>query len=149
MIGTTINLIVSLLFIIGLMYLVMLGIKFIYVKASIPLKTEGVVKVLAKENIDAKKAVYVIEFADRILLLGAGGEGLNVLAEIKDEETMEKVKSSADEYISRYRSKSRADFSKELKATYIKQGKKAVDSGNKTLKKVMDKLKKSDENENR
>ena len=107
------------------------------------------VKVLAKETIDAKRAVYVVEFADRILLLGAGGESLNVLAEIKDEETMEKVKSSADEYISRYRSKSRINFSDELKATYIKQGKKTLESGNKTLKKVMDKFKKSDENENK
>ncbi|HDT15760.1 MAG TPA: hypothetical protein ENN55_06075, partial [Firmicutes bacterium] len=34
-IGTTINLIGSLILIIGLMYLMMLGIKFIYVKASI------------------------------------------------------------------------------------------------------------------
>lgn len=141
-VGTTINLILALLFVIGLSYLLMAGLKYFYVKASIPLKSEGVIKILAKEQLDKNKAVYVLEFADRVLVLASAGENSLVpVTEIKDAETIEKIKASADEYVSKYRKKGENKFADEMKATYARQGKKIVDSGNQTVKNLIEKLK--------
>ena len=58
---TIIKLVISLLFVIGLIYVLMIALKFFYVRASIPLRSEGVVKILAKEYLEDKKSVYVVE----------------------------------------------------------------------------------------
>jgi len=144
---TTINLIVSLLFVIGLIYIFMVLLKFFYVKAAIPLKAEGIIKILAKEHIDSKKIMYVVEFAGRVLLLGSAGENLTLLAEITDKEAVEEVKNKADEYIAKYRMKNESKFSEELKSSYLKQGKKIVNSGNDAIKNMIKKLKKSGKDE--
>ena len=101
--GTTINLLVSLLLVIGLIYLVMAALKYFYVRASIPMKSEGVVKVLAREHIDSKKMMYVVEFGDRVVLIGSAGENLSLLSEVSDPEEAKRIKEKADEYISKYR----------------------------------------------
>jgi len=119
----------------------MTAIKYFYVRASIPMKSEGVIKVIAKEYLDSKKAVYAIEFGDRIILAGGGTDTLSFLAEIKDPETVTKIKESADEYISKYRIKEEAKFSEEMKSAYLKQGKQALEGGNKALQKFMERLK--------
>lgn len=139
---TILRLFVSLLVVIGLIWLLAVGAKFLYVRASIPLKSEGVLKILAKEYIDTQKAVYFIETADRILIVGSAGNSLNTLAEITDKETIEKVRQQADEYIAKYRLKSEAKFADELKAGYVKQGRKLVDAGNEAVKNIMDKFRK-------
>ena len=56
-IGTTINLILALLFVIGLSYLLMAGLKYFYFKASIPLKSEGIIKILARHLIKIKRCM--------------------------------------------------------------------------------------------
>lgn len=141
-IGTTINLILALLFVIGLSYLLMAGLKYFYFKASIPLKSEGIIKILAKEHLDKNKTVYVLEFADRVLVLASGGDNNIVpVTEIKDAETVEKIKLSADEYISKYRKQGENKFADEMKATYARQGKKIIDSGNTAVKNFIDRLK--------
>jgi flagellar biogenesis protein FliO len=137
---TILRLFISLLGILGLFYLLAVIGKRFYLRASIPLKSEGVLKILAKEYIDTKTAVYFIEAADRILILGSTGNNLNTLAEITDKDTIEKVRLQSDEYIAKYRMKSETKFSDELKAGYAKQGKKLVDAGNQAVKNIMEKF---------
>lgn len=141
-VGTSVNLLVSLLFVIGIIYIVMIALKFFYVRASFPLKSEGVLKVLAREYIDTKKIIYFVETADRILILGSAGESISTLSEITDKDAIEKIKLQADEYIAKYRMKSETKFADELKAGYVKQGKKLVDAGNTAVKNIMEKFRK-------
>jgi flagellar biogenesis protein FliO len=141
-IGSTLYILAVFLFVIGIFYLVMIALKFFYVRASIPLKSEGVLKVLAREYIDTKKVIYFVEAADRVLLLGSAGDNISTLAEITDKDTIEKIKLQADEYISKYRIKTETKFADELKAGYVKQGKKLVDAGNEAVKNIMEKFRK-------
>jgi flagellar biogenesis protein FliO len=141
-ISTAINLLVSLLFVIGVIYLVMIALKYFYVRAAIPIKSEGVLRVLAREYIDTKKVIYIVELADRVLILGSGGDSLTTLSEITDKESIEKIKQQADEYISKYRMQSETKFAEELKSSYVKQGRKLVDAGNQAVKNIMDKFRK-------
>lgn len=143
--STTINLLISLLFIIGLIYLVTAGLKFFYVKASIPMKSENVVNVIAREYIDSKTIMYVVEFAGKVLLLGNAGQHLNLLTEITDKETIEKLKLQADEYVSKYKIKAENRFDQQLKSSYLQQGKKLVNNGNVMIKGIMEKFNKKDE----
>ena len=141
---TILTLIASLLFVIGLIYVFMIILKFFYIRASIPMKAEGVVRVLAKEHLDNKKTMYVVEFGDRIILVGSGGESISALSEVTDENERAKIKDRADEYIAKYRLKNESKFSQELKSTYLKQGKSLLKTGNRTIKNMMDKLKNKD-----
>ena len=140
---TLFKLIISLLFVIGLIYVLMIALKFFYVRASIPLRSEGVVKILAKEYLEDKKSVYVLEFGGRVLLIGATPESLTPIAEVTDSKEIEDIKSKADEYISKYRMKNEAKFSEELKGAYLKQGRQILESGNKTIRNLIEKIKKS------
>jgi flagellar biogenesis protein FliO len=140
--GTVLRLFISLLFVIGVIYLVMIALKYFYVRASMPLKSEGVLKILAREYIDTKKVIYFVEAADRVLLLGSAGDNICTLAEITDKDTIEKIKLQADEYIAKYRLKGETKFAEELKAGYVKQGKKLVDVGNQAVKNIIEKFRK-------
>lgn len=144
-VSTTINLLVSLLFIIGLIYLVAAGLKFFYVKASIPMKSENVVNVIAREYVDSKTIMYVVEFAGKVLLLGNAGASLNVLTEITDKEAIDKLKQQADEYVSKYKLKAENRFDQQLKSSYLQQGKKLVNNGNDMIKGIMEKFVKKDD----
>lgn len=141
---TIITMLASLLFIIGLIYLVSFGLKFFYVRASIPLKNESMIKVLAKEYLDSKNIIYIVEFDERILVLSSSGEHLNKLVEVTEKESVDRIRSNADEYISRYRLKNENKFDQQLKASYLAQGKKIVSSGNEMIKGLADKFKKKD-----
>jgi len=144
LLSTTINLIISLLFVIGIIYLVMIALKVFYVRAAIPLKSEGIVKIIAKEYIDTKKTVYLIEVAERVLILGGTDDNISLLSEITDKDAIEKIKQGASEYLAKYQIKADAKFADELKDAYAKQGKKLVDGGNDIISRIKDKLKKGD-----
>lgn len=144
--GATISLLVSLIVVIGFIYLVMVALKIFYVRASIPLRSQGVVKVIAKEYIDTKKSVFIVEIAGRLLVLGSTDTSLNVLSEITDKDAIEQLKKDADEYISKYQIKAEGKFADELKNAYVKQGKKLVDSGNNIVNSIKNKFKKGGEN---
>jgi len=144
--GTIIQLILWLLFVIGLIYVAILGLKFLYVKASIPFRTTGIIRVIAKEYLDNKSVLYVIEFANKILLLGNSGGTINNITEISDNEVINQIKENAQEYITKYRLKNESKFSQELKNSYFQQGQKIVDVGNKAVKDLLNKFKKSDKN---
>lgn len=133
------------LFIIGLIYLLAIGLKFFYVKASIPMKSENVVTVIAREYVDSKTIMYVVEFAGKVLLLGNAGSSLNVLTEITDKEAIDKLKQQADEYVSKYKLKAENRFDQQLKSSYLQQGKKLVNNGNDMVKGIMDKFVKKDD----
>jgi flagellar biogenesis protein FliO len=141
---TIITMLASLLFIIGLIYLVSFGLKFFYVRASIPMKNENMIRVLAKEYLDSKNIIYIVEFDERIMLLSSAGDNLNKLIEITDKESVDRIRSNADEYISRYRLKNENKFDEQLKASYLAQGKKIVTSGNEMIKGLADKFKKKE-----
>lgn len=142
LLGTTVRLLVSLVVVIIVIYLAMHALRYFYVRASTPLRSEGVLKILAKEYIDTKTAVFFLETADRILIVGSTGTSLNTLSEITDPAVIEKVRNQADEYVSKYRLKTETKFADELKASYVKQGKKLVDAGNEAVKNIMDKFRK-------
>jgi|GEM_PF-1175939 flagellar biogenesis protein FliO len=143
--STLVSLIISLLIIILLIYIVMKAVKYFYVKASIPHRSENVVTVLAKEYLDNKSILYVIEFAGKIILVGAAsGAALSAITEITDPEAITKVREQSDEYLAKYRLKADSKFDEELKSNYLKQGKKLVDSGNQVVKDIMGKFKKKD-----
>ncbi len=137
------QLLMSLFIVLVLFYIAAKLFRYFYIKATIPIKSEGVMKVLARDYIDTNKTIYVVEIADRVIIIGSGGkEHMETLAEITDREAIEKLKQQADEYISRYRLKNETKFDEELKSSYIKQGKKLVDAGNQAIKNIMDKFRK-------
>jgi len=49
---------------------------------GIPVSTPGAVKVLAVTHLDARRTVYLLEVGERILIVGAGGESMSLLADI-------------------------------------------------------------------
>ena len=141
-ISTSVNLLISLLFIIGLIYLTIIALKYFYNKSMFLFKNQGIIKILAKEYIDSKKIIYLVDVANKILVIGSGNNELVLLSEITDKETVENIRQQADEYISKYNLKKETKFSDNLKSTYVKQGKKLINTGNETVKKIMDKIRK-------
>ncbi len=49
---------------------------------GLPLGAAGPVRVLATQHLDARTAVYLLEVGERLLVVGAGGGALSLLAEI-------------------------------------------------------------------
>jgi len=141
-VSTSLNLLISLLFIIGLIYLTIIAIKYFYSKSMFLFKNQEIIKVIAKEYIDTKKIIYLVDVANKILIIGSGDNELVLLSEITEKETVENIRQQADEYISKYNLKKESNFSDNLKSTYIKQGKKLIDTGNETIKKIMEKIRK-------
>lgn len=141
-VSTSVNLLISLLFIIGLIYLTVIALKYFYSKSMVFFKTQGIIKVIGKEYIDSKKVIYLVDVVNKILIIGSGNNELVLLSEINDKETIENIRQQADEYISKYRLKKEIKFSDNLKSTYVKQGKKLINTGNEVVKKIMDKIRK-------
>ena len=137
-----INLLLSLLFVIGLIFLVSVGLKYFYVRASVSFTNAGVVKILTKEFLDSKNSLYLIEFGGKVVLLGVSPDRINSLSEISDPEQVKEIREKADEFISKYKLTKKNDFSTELKNSYLKQGQKIVSSGTQVIKKMVDKIKK-------
>ena len=141
-VSTAINLLLSLLFVIGLIFLVSVGLKYFYVRASVSFTNAGVVKILTKEFLDSKNSLYLIEFGGKVVLLGVSPDRINSLSEISDPEQVKEIREKADEFISKYKLTKKNDFSTELKNSYLKQGQKIVSSGTQVVKKIVDKMKK-------
>jgi flagellar biogenesis protein FliO len=49
---------------------------------GLPLGAAGPIQVLATQHLDARSAVYLLEIGERLLVVGAGGGALSLLAEI-------------------------------------------------------------------
>lgn len=143
--SSIINFLLSLIFVIGLIYIMMLALKFFYIKTSIPLTRQGAIKILAREYIEAKKSLFIIEFGNKILLLGVTEDNINTLAEITDTETINRIKENVDEFIVKTKLKNEMKFSEQLKKNYINQTKNLIDKGNEIVKKIKDKFSKGHE----
>lgn len=141
-VSTSINLLISLLFIIGLIYLTIITLKYFYSRSMVLFKNQGIIKVIGKEYLDSKKIIYLVDVINKILIIGSGNNELVLLSEITDKETIENIRQHADEYIAKYRLKRDIQFSDNLKLTYIKQGKKLINKGNEAVKKIINKLRK-------
>lgn len=143
--GSIVNFILSLLFVIGLIYIMMLALKFFYIKASIPLTRQGAIKILAREFIEPKKSLYLVEFGGKILLLGVTDDNISKITEITDNETINKIKEDVDEFVLKAKLKNEKKFSEQLKKNYIIQTKNLVDKGNEIVKKIKEKFSKGNE----
>ncbi|MBP7792970.1 MAG: flagellar biosynthetic protein FliO [Candidatus Goldbacteria bacterium] len=141
-VSTTINILLSLLLIIGLIYLTIIILKYFYSKSKFVFKNNGIIKIITKEHIDSKKIIYLVDVVNKILIVGAGNNELVLLSEIADKETIENIRQQANEYVSKQHLKNEIKFSDNLKSTYIKQGKKLVNNGNETVKNIINKLRK-------
>jgi flagellar biogenesis protein FliO len=141
-VSTIINILLSLLLIIGLIYLTIIILKYFYNKSKFVFKNQGIIKIIAKEHIDSKKIIYLVDAANKILIVGAGNNELVLLSEITDKETIENIRQQTDEYVSKQRLKNEIKFSDNLKSTYVKQGKKLLNNGNETVKNIINKLRK-------
>jgi len=49
---------------------------------GLPMGAAGPVQVLATQHLDARSAIYLLEIGERLLVVGAGGGALSLLAEI-------------------------------------------------------------------
>lgn len=78
-----------------------------FFNARFTLKQNTLINVLEHRFLDAKRAVYVIEIAGKILVVGSGGEGLNLLSEITDKDQIDVIQEMTALKRDQYRS---ADF---------------------------------------
>lgn len=138
--GSIINFLLSLSFVIGLIYIVMLALKFFYIKTSIPLTRQGAIKILAREYIETKKSLYVVEFGEKILLLGVTDDNITKITEITDKEIISKIKDNVDEFIVKEKIKNEKKFSEQLRQNYINQTKNLINKGNEMVNKIKEKF---------
>ncbi len=123
----------------------MLALKFFYIKTSIPLTRQGAIKILAKEYIESKKSLYIVEFGEKILLLGVTEDNISKITEVTEPEIVNRIKENVDEFIRKEKLKNETKFSEELKKNYINQTKSLVNKGNELVKKIKDKFSKGNE----
>ena len=83
----------SLVVVVALIYAVYFGLRRLS-HTALPRRGQGI-HVLESQHLGGGRWVYVIEVAGRVLVVGAGNEGLRTLAELAAEE-YEKCRSEAD-----------------------------------------------------
>lgn len=138
--SSIINFLLSLLFVIGLIYVMMIALKYFYLKTSIPLTRQDAVKILAREYLDSKKSLYIVEFGEKILLLGVTENNISKITEITAPEEINKIKENVNEFLVKMKLKNEKKFSEQLKANYINQTRNIIDKGNEIIKKIKDKF---------
>ena len=62
-----------------------------YVAGRRPGGSEGVIEVLTRTSVSTKHEVMLIRVAERVLVVAAGGDGMNTLAEITDPEQVSRL----------------------------------------------------------
>jgi flagellar biogenesis protein FliO len=139
----------ALLILIGCIFIV----SFFYSRffnARFSLKQNTLINVIEHRFLDAKRAVYLIDVAGKMLVVGSSTEGMNLLSEITDKEQIETIHELAALKTNQYRS---ADFSKVLSGvaggpTTEKQykekppGSEALSAGIQSIRTKIDKIKK-------
>lgn len=66
----------------GLIIVTVWALRRLLKTGGIPLVAQGAVKVLSVTHLDTRRSIYLLEVGDRLLVVGGGGESLNLLAEI-------------------------------------------------------------------
>jgi flagellar biosynthetic protein FliO len=94
------DLVVKLGLVIGLIYLTMWALR-TYVmgpqaRRRISSRLNGKIDVLDTTTLAPNRTLYLVEVADRVLVLGATGTNLNTLAEIREPEAIDLLKKGAE-----------------------------------------------------
>lgn len=97
--GMAFDLVVKLGLVIGLIYLTMWALR-TYVmgpqaRRRISQRINGRIDVLDTTQLAPNRTLYLVEVADRVLVLGATGTNLNTLAEIREAEAIDLLKAPA------------------------------------------------------
>jgi len=87
--------IISLAAVIGLIYVVMYLLKKGWIQNRRPAGTQGTFNILGHMSIGPKRMLYLVEVANRVLVLGVTEAGINTLSEITDKETVLALKKEA------------------------------------------------------
>lgn len=89
---TIVGLLFKLAIVLGLIYLTVLGLRFFSNKGRVGLPGSGAINVLEKTALAQNRELYLIDVADKVLLLGATANNISVLSEITDEEAIEELR---------------------------------------------------------
>ncbi len=85
----------SLVVVVALIYAVYFGLRRLS-HGGLPHRGQGI-QVLESQHLGGGRWVYVIEVAGRVLVVGAGSEGLRTLAELSRDEYQEQSSSSEEQ----------------------------------------------------
>jgi len=85
----------SLSIVIVLIYVVMYLLKKGWSQKQRPSGTQGSFNIIGHMSIGSKRMLYLVEVADRVLILGVTEAGINTLSEITEQETVMKLKNEA------------------------------------------------------
>jgi flagellar biogenesis protein FliO len=81
----------SLALVVGLIFVTALGLRRYLGGAKAPATSRKVSELLEVTPLGGKRYLYLIRVADRVLVVGAGGDQLTLLSEITDLSVIEKV----------------------------------------------------------
>jgi flagellar biogenesis protein FliO len=96
---TVAGLIFKLAIVLGLIYLTVLGLRFVSNRGRAGLPSSGAITVLDKTALSQNRELYVIDVADKVLVLGATANSISVLSEITDAEAVEELRTRPQEAI--------------------------------------------------
>jgi len=88
-IGTVLGLIVKLGVVIGLIYLCILGLRYFSQRGRKVFLGDSSINILEKTALAQNRELYLVDVANKVLLLGATSTNIAVLTEITDEPTIE------------------------------------------------------------
>lgn len=88
------KIILSLVLIIAVIYITLWGLKFVWERRGLPKQfdEEKPIKILASNYLAPKKAIYLVEVGNKVLVLGVGPEKINCLDVITSPEEVEALK---------------------------------------------------------
>jgi flagellar biosynthetic protein FliO len=89
---TVVGLIVKLAVVIGLIYLTILGLRYFSNRGRRAFLGSNAINVLEKTALAQNRELYLIDVADKVLLLGATANSITVLTEITDPEALEELR---------------------------------------------------------
>lgn len=89
---TIAGLLFKLAIVIGLIYLTVLGLRFVSKRGRVGLPGSGSINVLEKTALAQNRELYLIDVADKVLLLGATANSISVLSEITDADAIEELR---------------------------------------------------------
>ncbi len=94
--STFLRLIIALGLVVGLIFVTVWGLKLIWEKRGLnnPADETKPVKILTSTYLAPRKAIYLVEVGNRILVLGVGNDSINRLDVITDPEEIETIRQS-------------------------------------------------------
>ncbi|MDE3077291.1 MAG: FliO/MopB family protein, partial [Chloroflexota bacterium] len=90
--ATILNLLLKLAIVIGLIYGTVWVLRFLNQRSTKSLLGERLVTVLETTRLAANRDLYLVDLADRVLLLGSAGSSLNLLTEITEADALDAIR---------------------------------------------------------